>query len=66
MNCLRQASFLPEKFNHRSLLVFAHVTLRDVTAGSQTTESDVEGDKEQSKLYDEWIYEAQSLFDYIA
>jgi hypothetical protein len=66
MNSLRQASFLPEKLDHRLLLVFPDVTLRDVKAGSQTTKIDVEGDKEQSKLYGELIHEVQSLFDYIA
>jgi hypothetical protein len=42
------------------------VTLRDVKAGSETTKINVEGDKEQSKVYDEWIDEVLSLFDYIA
>jgi hypothetical protein len=36
MNLFGQASFLPDRLDHCSLLEFAHLTLKDIVNGSQT------------------------------
>jgi hypothetical protein len=51
VNLFGQASFLPEKLDHRSLLEFAHLTLKDAVNGSQTDRVDGQGEIEGNNQY---------------
>jgi hypothetical protein len=52
VNVIGQASFLPEKLDHSSLLELAHLTLKDMKQWLEMVKVDLEEDQERDKQYD--------------